>query len=394
MKKYMVLISSILIMICLGGVYAWSIFVPPLMAEYALSTAQTQLVFGFTIAFFTMGMVLAGQMEKEKGPRKTAFVSALLFAMGYLYAGASEGNFLMIFLGIGVLSGMGIGFGYVCALTTPIKWFPQKKGLITGLSVAGFGGGAILLSVIVKWLLENNIAVLDIFRNIGLGYGMLVFLGALFLSTPGAAINQKPIEQNFQLKGLWRNIQFWSLSIGMFAGTFAGLLIIGNLKPIGLSYGATENAATAAIGLLAIGNMAGRVLWGYISDKLGGRFSIVAALVFLAFACMSLLIGARYEMVFMMISVAIGIGFGANFVLFAAETAHEYGIEKLGIIYPYIFLFYGLAGIVGPPSGGLLYDMMKNYNTAIIVSAVICLGGAAAYAYLSSMNHKLKPNES
>lgn len=387
MKKYLVATASFLIMICIGGVYAWSIFVPPLKAEHGLTTASTQLIFGFTIAMFAIAMIFAGKIEKKHGPKITALIGAFLFSMGYLLASFSNGRVLILLIGIGILSGAGISFGYVCSLATPIKWFPRYKGLITGLSVAGFGGGAILLSFLVKYFLGNGLPVLTIFRIVGIGYGIAVFLSALMFSVP-EEINKEPIGASQSITELISDSKLWALFLAMFAGTFAGLLVIGNLKPIGLFYGVNEAYATTAISFLAIGNMIGRVFWGYISDKLGGRRSIIIALLLLSFFTIMLLPGAQSNIAFLFLPFLIGLGFGANFVLFATEVSHLYGVNRLGVIYPYVFLSYGLAGIIGPSVGGWFFDVMQSYTVPIILSAIICCCGAIVFTVLIPVNKK------
>jgi OFA family oxalate/formate antiporter-like MFS transporter len=388
MKKFINLLSSILIMICLGGVYAWSIFVPPLRTEHGLTTAQTQLIIGFTIAIFTITMIFAGRMEKKRGPRLTASIGAILFGSGYLLASLSGGRVILLLIGIGILSGAGIGFGYLSSLVTTTKWFPQYKGLITGLSVAGFGGGAILLSFLVKVFLERGTPVLDIFRIVGISYGMIIFLSALVFSVPEEA-NRETVEKPLNINGLVKDIKLWTLFLGMFTGTFAGLLIIGNLKPIGLSYGISEEAATIAISFLAAGNATGRVIWGRFSDILGGRRSTIIALLFLSLSTFMLPLGARYDVTFILLSFTIGLSFGANFVLFATEVSHVYGIHNLGSVYPLVFLSYGLAAIVSPLIGGWFFDVTQTYQIAIPLSAMICAGGAVIYAFLMSRSRKL-----
>lgn len=146
-------------MACPGSVYAWSIFIEPLQNEYGYLVSQTQLVFGFIIAFFVLIMILAGRLEKRYGPRLTAATGAVIFTIGYLVAAASGGNLSVLILGMGVLSGIGMGFGYITVLATVVKWFPNNKGLAMGFSVAGFGGGAIILSQIVSVMLQNGMPV-------------------------------------------------------------------------------------------------------------------------------------------------------------------------------------------------------------------------------------------
>lgn len=378
MKKYLVTAASFLIMLCTGGIYAWSIFVPPLKTEHALLTAHTQLIFGFTIASFAVVMILAGRIEKRYGPRIAAIIGAILFTLGYLMASFSDGRVGLMLIGVGIFSGAGIAFGYVTSLATPIKWFPESKGLITGISVAGFGGGAILLSWIVKMMLADGVAVLHIFRIVGISYGIVVFLSALLFSVP-ETVNSTEIQKNHPLAKLMQDTKIWALFLAMFAGTFAGLLVIGNLKPIGLNFGVSETYATTAISFLAIGNMIGRVLWGYVSDKIGGRHSVLLALLLLTLFTILILPGSQSNITFLFIPFLVGLGFGANFVLFATEVSQLYGVDKLGTVYPYVFLSYGFAGIIGPSVGGWLFDVTQSYVIPIILSAVICAIGALIF---------------
>jgi len=378
MKKYLATLASFLIMLCIGGVYAWSIFVPPLIAEHGLMTSQTQLVFGFTIATFAVVMILAGRIEKKRGPRITAIIGAVLFTCGYLLASVSGGKISVLLIGIGLFSGAGIAFGYVTSLATPIKWFPDYKGLITGVSVAGFGGGAIILSWIVETLLEKAVPVLRIFRIVGISYGIVVFLSALLFSVP-KQFQTESAKSIIPLREHLKNSKIWVLFLAMFSGTFAGLLIIGNLKPIGLNFGVSEVYATIAISFLAIGNMIGRVLWGFVSDRLGGRRSILLALALLTLFTLLVIPGSHSDLTFLFIPFLVGLGFGANFVLFAAEVTQLFGVAKIGTIYPIVFLSYGFAGIIGPSIGGGLYDLTQSYTIPIIISAVICALGMVIF---------------
>lgn len=380
-KKYLTLLASVVIMLCIGGVYAWSIFVPPLKTSYGLTTTQTQAVFGFTIAFFTIAMIIAGKIEKKFGAKITAFIGMILFVAGYLSASISKGNFIIILIGVGILSGTGIGFGYLAALVSPVKWFPHKKGLITGLAVAGFGGGAILLSNMVDFLLNKNMDVLDIFRLIGIFYSILILLSIFLLSAPPT--EDKSEMSHHRVANLIKDRVFWGVFFAMFAGTFAGLMVIGNLKPIGLSNRIDGNIATLGISLLSLGNMVGRVLWGYISDRIGGKTTIILAMLFLSIFTLALLTIVQNGYIFLFIAFAIGIGFGANFVLFAREVSQIYGVNNLGLVYPYVFLSYGLAGLLGPTIGGRLFDVTQSYTLSIIVSAGICAIGLIANVILT-----------
>jgi OFA family oxalate/formate antiporter-like MFS transporter len=381
MKKYFTLIASVIIMICMGGVYAWSIFVEPLKKGYGLNTAQTQIIFGLTIMMFTWAMIIAGRMEKRYNNRIIVLIGMSLFVSGYIIASFSKGSFPLILLGIGILSGIGIGFNYLSAIVSPVKWFPNREGFITGLTVAGFGSGAILLSNIVETLLKNGMDVLDIFRTIGLIYGLAIMLSLFFLYSPNTGENEE--FSKISIRDLIKGKYLWSLFLGMFAGTFAGLIVVGNLKPIGLYAGVSRTRTTIAISLLALGNMSGRILWGYISDRLNGEISINSALSLLSASTMGLLLANKSnDIIFLLLSFIIGIGFGANFVLFAKEVSRSNGTNNFGLIYPYIFLSYGLAGVLGPFIGGVLYDITGTYSLSIVVSSFICATGILLYNYL------------
>lgn len=370
---YFVLVVSVLIEICLGGVYAWSAFVPPLVSQYGLSTTQTQVIFGATFCVFTGLMVLAGRLQDIYGPRPVAAAGGLLFGAGYLVSSYSGGSFAMLLLGYGVLGGAGIGFTYVCPLATCVKWFPHRKGLAAGTVVAGYGAGAIVLSALASALFARGLDVLEVFRFVGIAYGGIVTLGALLLFTPNR-ICIHSLDRRYPVADLLRDRSFRGLALGMFCGTFAGMMIVGNIKPIGLSFGVGAAAATLAISTFAIGNATGRISWGYISDRLGHRV-IPLSLLISTFAVAALLPAAGSPAAFVVVSAIVAFGFGANFVIYAAEVASRYGADAVGSVYPIVLLFYGVSGIAGPAVGGWLFDSTGSYAASIIAAAAVTAAG-------------------
>lgn len=382
MTRYIILLASVLIQACIGGLYAWSEFVPALTQNYDLSTAQTQLIFGTLIAVFTVSMVVAGRLLNHIGPRWVAVAGGLLFGGGYWIASQSNGHFGLLLLGIGIVTGGGTGFCYVCPLTMCVKWFPDRKGLVTGIAVAGFGGGAILLSYLGEHFFIQGMGVLSIFERIGLLYGVTIVIAALFLRMPaGEAATRPPIEFGV----LTRDRHFWGLALGMFAGTFAGLLVIGNLKPMILSAGVASSIATIAISSFAAGNALGRISWGWGVDKLGPK-AIPVSLAFLAFMVMLSWFSMHTSAGAIVSSALLGLGFGACFVVYAAQTASHYGTDHLAAIYPLVFLAYGISGLAGPWIGGLIYDHTGSYSGGLLLSigvlAVSVVGSAKLLGFL------------
>ncbi len=378
-NRWVVLTAGCLIQTILGGIYAWSAFVPYLMKGYPLSRGQCGLIFGVAILAFTLTMILAGRVLSRKGPRLTAAIGAVLFAAGYMLASLSEGSYLLLLMTLGVTVGAGIGFGYVCPLSVGMKWFPQKKGLVTGVAVAGFGGGAVLLSSIAEHLLIHGTDVLAFFRGYGLCAGVALLGAAMLLSEPPTP--RKPASGSESHAAIFsRALGFTSL--GMFAGTFAGLLIIGNLTPLAMEAGLAEQHAVLSVSVFAAGNALGRIAWGHAFDRLGYK-SIPISLISFGFAAAILLLPLP-EWAFLLIIGFLGFGFGANFVLYASALSRHFGTELFPRLYPLCFLAYGVAGLIGPAVGGFLTDKTNSYDLAIYICIALVLGiGALLTAKLS-----------
>lgn len=358
-------------MLSLGGVYAWSIFSTELMLNYEWSSTQTQLVFGTLIAVFPVTMIFVGK-KSIKSVRINGILSAIFFSLGYILSGVSEGNFYIILLGNGVLAGIGTGFGYITAITVPVKWFPNKKGLITGFIAAGFGLAAVVMSSIIELLFNKGYNILNIFIFIGITYGSVILFFSFFIFNP---LNSSHIE-NKSIHNFFKNKSFFKLIIGIFLGTFAGLLVIGSLKPIGSEYGIENHYLIMAVSSFAVANFIGRLAWGFLSDLLNGNITVFLSLTFQATFIFLLSFLKLSSEEFVVVSACIGFGFGANFVLFAKETSQIFGVNNLSNIYPYVFLGYAIAGILGPLTGGILYDLNKSYYRGIMVASLLsALGG-------------------
>lgn len=366
-NRWTVLASAILTQTILGGIYAWSTFVPSLIKNYNLSNGQCGLIFGMSIAVFTVAMTFAGRIMVKKGPTFTATISAILFTAGYMLASFSNGNFYLLLISLSFIAGTGIGFGYVGPLTIGMKWFPKKKGLVTGVSVAGFGGGAIILSNIAKHFILMDIDILTFFRWMAYILGPILFIVAQFMINP-------PESKNIVHDNKWElsailSIPFATLLIGIFSGTFSGLLIIGNIVPLLEKTGASHHMAVWSISIFAAGNALGRVIWGELFDVLGIKsipISLAGFIVSLLLLLMHLPI-----MLTLFITGLLGFSFGGCFVIYASALSRQFGVDEVPTLYPIVFLGYGIAGVFGPGIGGRLADYTGSYDTAIYLSIII-----------------------
>ncbi|MGC8841985.1 MAG: MFS transporter [Candidatus Sumerlaeaceae bacterium] len=386
MRGIVVVGAGVLVQLAMGALYAWSTFGAALQQHYGLEPGKAASIVGVAILTFTLVMIAGGRGVARFGPRVMTLCGAALFSIGYLVSSFAGGRYAVLVLGAGVLVGAGIGCTYTAPITASLAWFPQRKGLITGLSVAGFGAGALLLSQWAEWLLKQQWDVHHVLWMIAVVNGGAAFLGGLFLLTPAqpvAAAGSEIESKVIRLREVFSRQPFWAGVVGMFSATFGGLLVIGNLKSLGLSYGLAADVAATAIGIFAIGNAGGRLVWGGVYDRLG-RWALPLALV-LQGIVLAGLAHAQGAAFFIPLAATCGFLFGSAFVLYAADLASEYGRHGIAIIYPWVFLAYGIAGLLGPFVGGKLYEMTGSYVYACYIATMVSVGGALIYLLLRGM---------
>jgi OFA family oxalate/formate antiporter-like MFS transporter len=408
MNRWVVVVGAILIQLCLGAIYAWSAFTNKLnAAPYAFSKTQTQVIFFVGLASFAVVMALvAGRWQKKVGPRRVALTGGLVLGLGYVLAGLAGENFWGILLGVGLLGGAGIGLGYVCPIAALVKWFPDKKGLITGLAVAGFGFGALIwiklttgfkfgtLNLTPGWdgLYGAGWTVNHVFLLYGVLFAAVVALGSLAMInppegwlprgwTPATHQGVSSGQVNFTELEMVRTPQFWILFLTFTAGAMAGLMVIGviglfgedALVGNGMASGAAKIITGTAMGLFfALMNGLGRIIWGTISEKTGRKLAIVlmSASQGLMMILFYFIGGSEWGLYFG--AAVIGFNFGGNFALFPAATADLFGNKNVGTNYPWVFMAYGVGGTLGPILGGLMGDQ-KAWVWAFIPAGIACL---------------------
>lgn len=431
MNRSWVVVGAILIQLCLGAIYAWSVFTKALTASvengglYGFSASQAMWIFSAGLASFAVVLVLAGRMMPKVGPRALAVAGGLVLGAGYVLGGFLGDTFIAQLLCIGIVGGAGIGLAYVVPIAVGVKWFPDKKGLITGLGVAGFGFGAtIWVKLGDSWFggLLNTTNVFDlpgvqsVFVIYGITFTVLVLLGSIVMKnppegykpagweppppTPGKASGHIELTSGEML----RTPQYWGLLLMFTGSALAGLMVIGCIKLFGIdalqASGVATDAAVAggvastAMALYAILNGLGRIVWGVVSDKIGRKAALIlmCALQGVIMLLFFKLGGSKAGLI--VGACIIGFNFGGNFALFPAATADFFGNKNVGINYGWVFLAYGVAGIVGPQIAGYFKDVAKASGTGVqawttpfVIAGVACLVAAVLGLVLKAPKH-------
>ena len=399
MNRGLVVLGAILIQLALGAIYAWSVFTPDLKAA-GWSSSDTQWVFAIGLASFAVFMVVAGRKLKTWGPKKLAMIGGIVLGLGYALAGLFGGtDFWALVLLIGLVGGAGIGLAYVVPIAVGMQWFPDKKGMITGLAVAGFGFGAMgWVKLAGSWgNLIANMGLGTTFIIYGVAFAVMVFIGGMWMVFPpkgwlpegytppvASTDSTKPVVgANFTVSEMLKSYQFYLIFLTFVFSAGAGLMSIGLMKlypmqalmDAGMSEAAASGVAGTAMAVFfSLANGLGRIIWGTLSDKLGRKNSIIIMTATQGILVILFTYMAGNEILLYLGATLIGFNFGGNFALFPTITADTFGAKNVGQNYPFIFLAYGVGGIVGPMLGGMLGDL-QNFSLAFTISGVAVLLG-------------------
>lgn len=384
-KKIASLTASIIIMLCLGGIYSWSVVGKELIANFQYTSLQTQLIFGTVIFTFTFLMIFTGPLMKRIGARANSILSACFLTLSYLLTSHFGANFWMLLISFGFIGGIAISFGYVASLSTGIRVFPKHKGLFAGIVVAGYGAGAIILTNIMQFLLLKGYEILEILKYVGFLYGAIVFLAALFIfkNEPQVSIKNDNVGK-ISLPELLKHKSFWALSLGILFGTLPGLILIGKIKEIGVYASHSDTLAAEAIIFLSIGSMSGRVIWGFLNDHFKQRLIAISLLVSIVISAPLLAITTNHITTFWVASFFLGFTYGGSLSIYPSQTASIFGSNRINEVYPYILFAHGIAAAIGPAIGGLLIDKFESYTPVYILSFCGALIGLIAYLLLST----------
>jgi len=378
-----------------GDGAAWGKYHP------GFSGVQAKSVFSVGLAVFAVVMIGSGRWQDDAGPRVVALFGCALLGLSYLMASLAVTNYWWVVWWVGVVGGAGIGCAYVCPIAACLKWYPEAKGTITGLAVAGFGAGAYLfINLAGSWAgLLNRGGIPLAFRVFGLIFLVVGCAGACLLKNPpgyeggGHALTPDDAEGNDLTQGQSvRTPSFWLLWGAFMLSSGGGLIVINALKEFGVAErGLSEASAEQALGLLALFNGLGRVVWGTLGQKFGPRRTAVALMVLQA-AMLGALPALGGGVGLLALGACwVGFHFGGNLSLFPLMTAERFGLRHLGGNYGLVFTGYGLGGVVGPVLAGLAWDTRHSYEWAFWSAAAASLVAAVLVSRVHVPRRPLTP---
>jgi MFS family permease len=383
MNRWLVALGGVVVMACLGTVYAWSVYTQPLQAAFGWNSTRATAPFSIAIFFLGVGAVLGGRWQDRAGPRPVAVTGALLWGAGNLMAGLGTARFgaSWLYLTYGVLGGLGLGLAYVTPVAAVTKWFPGRRGLGSGLVVGGFGLGAFGYAHLLRSLPAfsgvapaSATAVLAAFTGSGVAFAVLGGGAAMLVRDPPAPASSPAAVApgpEFTPGRMVRTPQFWAAFAMLFLNVAAGILFISNAVPIMRELtGATLAAAAAVYGTIALANALGRFLWGAVSDRVGRRAAFAA--IYLLQVAVFLLVGRVHSMwgvapLFALVLLCYGGGFG----VMPSLVADWFGTKHMGVNYGYVLLAWSFAGVVGPGFVALVKDRTGSYAGALPATAAL-----------------------
>jgi OFA family oxalate/formate antiporter-like MFS transporter len=373
--------AGILAQMALGAVYAWSVFRIPLAKQFHWTISQVTLT--FTICVFVMGIAafFGGLWLNKKGPRVVALTGGFLYGLGVFLASFSADKLWWLYLSYGLIGGIGLGFGYIVPVAVLIKWFPDRRGLITGVAVGGFGAGALLTAPAASYLIQK-VGVLQTFAWLGVAYLIVTMFAGYFMQnppdgwkpagwSPSATQTKQRAASDYTLGGALKTWQWWALWLLLFLNVSAGISLISQESPMFQEI-AKVSAAVAAgmVGIASIGNAVGRIFWAWTSDAITRRWTF-ATMLLLQVGLIWAFPGMNSAAILTTVAFVILMCYGGGFGTMPAFTADYFGSKNVGPIYGLMLTAWGCASAFGPLLIAHMRQSSGSYESGLHVIAAI-----------------------
>ncbi|GAA0489272.1 OFA family MFS transporter [Salinibacillus aidingensis] len=405
-NRWLIAASAVGIHISIGSAYAWSVFTNPMADSYGWET--TEISMAFSIAIFILGLAAAfmGRFVEKQGPRKSGMLAALFFGVGVAGSGLATSieSLYLLYLFYGVIGGVGLGIGYIAPVSTLVKWFPDRRGLATGLAIMGFGFASLISGPAAAALIES-VGISATFYILGVIYFVVMTASSQYLAPPpkewvpkgfkadqqeGKGKQIKPDLAQLTANEAVKTRRFYILWFMLFINVTCGIAIISVASPMAQEIaGMTPIAAAAMVGLTGLFNGLGRIGWASLSDYLG-RPNVYTAFFVIQIIAFFTLPVAYSALLFQVLVFAILTCYGGGFSTVPAFIGDIFGTKQLGAIHGYILTAWALAGVVGPILLSAVYDLTNSYNSTLYIFGVLFVAAFGLSLWIRSDIKKLQ----
>lgn len=372
-NRWLIALSAIAIHLSIGGAYAYSVYKNPIVTEMGWNATQVTVAFTIMMGLAGFAAAMFGSFVEKNGPRKSAMLAAVLFGLGQAGAGVAimMDSVVLYWATYGLLSGLGMGIGYIAPVSTLVKWFPNRRGLATGMAVLGFGAGALITAPVAASLMAS-VGIQNTYFILGVSYFVLMMCGALYIAPPkpgeveGAESVSKygPVKaevQQVSAREAVRTKRFWMLWSMHLINVTAGIMMISVASPMAQEVvGLSVAGAATMVGLMGLFNGGGRLIWAAASDYIGRQnvFVIFFTIQLIAFITLPFTSSILLFQVLIFLVVSC---YGGGFSNLPAFASDMFGTKQLGVIHGYLLTTWSLGGVFGPMLVTAIHEAAGSY---------------------------------
>ena len=392
-KRWLILALCCLVNLCIGAVYAWSVFASP-MAEHLTELLGRELTSGDLALAYTVcngvgpiTMISGGIINDKLGPKKVILIAGIMYGAGMFLAGFST-SVGMLIVTYGLIAGLGLGMAYGCTISTAVKYFPDKSGMAGGIATAVYGLSSVILPPIVTKLV-SGMGITSTFKVLGIVFLVIIVVCSFFLqkcpdgfvpdgwTPPAKTESAAPTVENKNWKQMLSSPIFYVMIIMMMCGAVSGMMVISQASSVASNMiGMTVEAAAIAVSVLALFNAFGRIIAGTLSDKIGRINTLFLGLVLAICGLLILFFCKEGAMVqFYLGVILVGVSFGTFMGVYPGFTADRFGAKNNSVNYGFMFIGFALSGLVGPMLMKMVYGSAGVYQPAFIFAAGFAVEG-------------------
>lgn len=395
-NRWLILMAGLVCNLCLSGFYIWSVFQNPLIGAFKSNPSAVSLAYSLQMIVMSTTSIIAGRIQDKYGPRYLVLAGSVLWGAGWFLTGFSQ-SVAQVYLFFGVIAGLGSGCVYNCCISNTVKWFQDKKGLATGLIVGAAGFGPVVLSPLAYFVMAKY-GVFMTFEILGGGFMLVMVLVGWLIVAPPVGWNSSVINttssdctgkgNDKNWKEMMSDPLFYVLWLMLMCGATSGVMMIGHASSIGQEVAKLTGAVAAmVVSILAISNTAGRIFWGYFSDKFGLYKILMIIFVITAVGMVTLgQTGSFFP--FITVICVIGLCYGGVLAIFPSVCADLFGLKHHGQNYGILFTGFAGGAFIGPRLAAKCKEINGNYTLSFIIAAILAACAIVLIAVIMQQRKK------